>query len=73
MNNHAGVDVDDYDLDDGSIDKETIMDNKKENEEKDLVKEDLCTMKKGADDIIEKNQKACTTIKAKCPNKHCSG
>ena len=67
MNKNVGVDVDDYDLDDGSTDKDTIMDNKKENEEKDSVKEDLCTIKKGADDIIEKNLDACTTIKDTCP------
>ena len=69
MNKHVGVDVDDCDLDDGSTDIDTTVDNKKENEEEDSVKKDLSTMKKGADDIIEKNQKACTTIKAKCPNK----
>ena len=66
MNNNAGVDVDDYDLDDGLIDKEIIMDNKKENEKKDSAKEDLSTIKKGADDIVEKPLDACTANTDTC-------
>ena len=69
MNTHAGVDVDDYDLDDGLIDKEIIMDNKKENEKKDSAKGDLSTIKKGADDIVEKLLDACTTNTDTCRTK----
>ena len=51
-NNNAGVDVDDYDLVDGSTDKDTIMGNKKQNEKEYSAKEDSSTIKKGAEEIV---------------------